>query len=76
MSAGDLVSQEAKYHAQCLASLYNRARQESHTTEHLQEDRDSNFSVTKGIALAELVLYIEDARADKEIVPYKLSHLS
>lgn len=26
LSAGDLIAQEAKYHAQCLASLYNRAR--------------------------------------------------
>ena len=26
VSAGDLIVQEAKYHAQCLASLYNKAR--------------------------------------------------
>ena len=43
----------------------------------VQEDRDSNFSVTEGIALAALVLYIEDAQADKEIVPvFKLADLT
>ena len=26
LSAGDLIAQEAKYHAKCLASLYNKAR--------------------------------------------------
>ena len=36
----------------------------------VQEDRDSNFSVNEGIALAELVLYIEDAQADKELYQY------
>ncbi len=25
LSAGDLIAQEANYHAQCLASLYNKA---------------------------------------------------
>ncbi|KAG7174290.1 hypothetical protein Hamer_G003222, partial [Homarus americanus] len=27
LSAGDLIAQEAKYHVQCLVSLYNKARQ-------------------------------------------------
>ena len=26
LSAGDLIAQEAKYHARCLAALYNEAR--------------------------------------------------
>ena len=43
MSAGDLVAQEAKYHAQCLASLYNRAKQASLTTELLIEFRRVYF---------------------------------
>ena len=26
LSSGDLIAQDAQYHVQCLASLYNRAR--------------------------------------------------
>ena len=78
LSAGELIAQEAKYHARCLASLYNRARQtkESHANEHVGEERDSNSSINEGIALAELVSYIEDARTDRETVPiFKLADL-
>ena len=47
---------EAKYHVQCLVSLYNRARE----TKGSDEEKDRG-SINMGIALAELVAYIEDA---------------
>ena len=72
LSAGDLIALEAKYHAQCLVSLYNRARQ----TKGSDEQEDS-CTMNQGIVLAELVAYIEDTRADNEVVPiFKLADLS
>ena len=72
LSVGDLIALEAKYHVQCLVSLYNRARQ----TKGSHEQEDSG-TMNQGIALAELVAYIEDAHADNEVVPiFKLADLS
>ena len=72
LSAGDLIAQEAKYHAQCLVSLYNRARK----VKDPQEEEDNSLQINEGIALAELITYIEDARADSEIAPiFKLADL-
>lgn len=72
LSAGDLIALEAKYHIQCLVSLYNRARQSKES--HEQEDSDATSN--RAIALAELVTYIEDTRAESEIVPvFKLKDL-
>ena len=57
LSAGDLVAQEAKYHAKCLVSLYNKARDSK------SDQKDSHMkNIGHGIALAELVLYINDTR--------------
>lgn len=71
LSTGDLIALEAKYHVQCLVSLYNRARQ---TKGSVEQDRCTIDH--QGIALAELVTYIEDAQADSEIVPiFKLADL-
>ena len=72
LSVGDLIALEAKYHVQCLVSLYNRARQ----TKGSHEQEDSG-TMNQGIALAELVAYIEDAHAGNEVVPiFKLADLS
>ena len=72
LSVGDLIALEAKYHVQCLVSLFNRARQ----TKGSHEQEDSG-TINQGIALAELVAYIEDAHADNEVVPiFKLADLS
>lgn len=71
LSTGDIIALEAKYHLQCLVSLYNRARQTKGTNE--QKDSDT---IVHGIALAELVTYIEDAQADSDIVSiFKLADL-
>ena len=71
LSTSDLIALEAKYHVKCLVSLYNRVRQ----TRGSDEQKDS-CTINQGIALAELVTYIEDTRADNEIVPiFKLADL-
>ncbi len=53
LSTGDLIALEAKYHVQCLVSLYNKARQ----TKGPEEQKDSS-TINQGIALAELVAFI------------------
>ena len=63
LSAGDLIAKAAKHHIHCLVSLYNRARRAKES----YEKQDSS-PINEGIALAELVAYIEDARADNEYV--------
>ena len=62
LSAGDMVAQDAEYHVKCLVSLYNRAR----GTETYSAESDAD-AVNHGIAFAELVSYIEDARMDNLI---------
>ena len=58
LSAGDLISQDAIYHAKCLASLYNKAgRLNQINTE------DGDEKIIEGIALAQLVAHIEESRA-------------
>ena len=72
LSAGDLVAQEAKYHASCLVALYNNA----HTSAQ-KAAQDSNDTIMHGIALAELLNYIEDARLDADVAPvFKLGNLA
>ena len=62
---------EAKYHSRCLAALYNRARTASST--YVDEDHAD----LHGIALAELVAYMEDFRVEKSIAPvFKLADLA
>ena len=61
LSAGDLIAQEAKYHTQCLVSLYAKARNSK-----LSEEPDTDRA-NHGIALAELVCYIDETRADSEV---------
>ena len=71
LSAGDMVAQDAEYHVKCLVSLYNRAR----GTETYSAESDAD-AVNHGIAFAELVSYIEDARMDNLVAPiFKLSDL-
>ena len=60
LSAGDLISQEAVYHSKCLVALYNKAQRSCDNSENRSE------KVFQGIALAQLVAYIEDARAESE----------
>lgn len=70
LSAGDLVAQDAKYHPRCLTTLYNKSRS-------LQSTQKQNTdNVYHGIALAELVTYIDEKRMDESVAPvFKLSDL-
>ena len=77
LSAGDMVAIEAKYHLVCLADLYNRA-----IAFQKKGDEPSNEKVHEGIALAELLEYIEEVRQnskeDEASAPviFKLSELN
>ena len=72
LSGGDLVAIEAKYHAPCLTSLYNRAR-----ADDPRDKDDDHTRQLEGIALAELVIFIEDSRSEEDVGPiYKLADLA
>ena len=69
LSAGDMMAQDALYHVKCLVSLYNKARD----TKRTLDDQDD---INHGIALGELVSYIDDARIDSHVAPvFKLADL-
>ena len=73
LSAGDMIAQNAKYHPRCLVSLYNKATA-------LQSDDDKQGKTNQashGIALAELLAYIDEARVDANVAPiFKLADLA
>ena len=58
------------YHVKCLASLYNKDR----ATRAMVDDQDD---INHGIALAELVFYIDDACMEALVAPvFKLVDLT
>lgn len=70
LSAGHLVAQEAKYHAECLTNLYNKARAK------VSQDQDvSDDQISKGIALTEVISYIEKKRQDEDVKLFRLADL-
>ena len=71
LSSGDLIAQEAKYHPRCLTSLYNRTRGKV-----TQDQATSNEEACKGIALAELISYIEEKRQDEDVKVFRLADLT
>ena len=73
LSAGDLVALEAKYHTPCLASLYKK-------TERVKEEGEEDETsprLPEGIALAELVSFIEESRmvSTAELPVFRLAEL-
>lgn len=71
LSVGDLISQEAVYHNKCLVSLYNRADRLDTVTDISKKNREN-----EGIALAELISYIEETKqVSIECSVFKLSDL-
>uniref|UniRef100_UPI00358E794D uncharacterized protein isoform X2 n=1 Tax=Myxine glutinosa TaxID=7769 RepID=UPI00358E794D len=72
LSSGDLVAQDAKYHAPCLVKLYNAASRKTAVVRQRNTD-----GVSHGIALAELLGYIEDTKmVEQSVAPmFKLSDL-
>ena len=63
LAAGDMIAIEAKYHHDCLRSLYNRARQAA------PKGNDGDDSCLHGIAFAELVAFLEDMKSDEDSAP-------
>ena len=72
LSPGDLVGQDAKYHSGCLVELYIATKR---TTEDNQQEYSDG--VCHGIALAELLSYIEETKmTNLSVAPiFKLSDL-
>ena len=69
-SGPDLIALEAKYHAGCLTTLYNKAGR-------IPQDPDaSSEQMCKGVALAELISYIEEKRQDDGVKVFKLADLT
>ena len=58
-----MLAIEAKYHQNCLRSLYNRARQEA------PKGNDGQESSLRGIAFAELVAFLEEMGHDEDNDP-------
>ena len=67
------MAQDAVYHSKCLASLYKKA-----DIENRSDHEDSKETKLHGRVLAELIAYIEDAKAESEdIAPiFKLADLA
>ena len=59
LSPGDLVAQSAKYHAKCLVGLYNAVR-----VLEMDSPKDSRTKMMHGIALADIVNYIEETKSE------------
>lgn len=66
-----MVAQDAKYHPRCLVALYNKAA--------IPKDKDTMNKTDKichGIALTELLTYIDETRIDEDVAPvFKLADL-
>ena len=73
-AGGDMIAIEAQYHAKCLASLYNKARQ-------LSKDADVKSACTEEpinedeLAFAELVAYIDEFMETEDPSVLKLSDM-
>ena len=72
LSCGDLVAQDARYHANCLAMLYN-----SHSRSTAEKQGNNFNGVLYGTALAELVGFIEETRQNNKdvITVFRLADL-
>ena len=71
LSTGDMHALDALYHTKCLTGLSNRYRQSTTSS----RERTNQASL-EGIALAELISYIEETKAsDDDIHIFKLSNL-
>ena len=69
LSQGDMIAIEAHYHTKCLISYYNKSR-----TKNEEHQRDPN-AVLYGVALAEIVAFVEEQRIESEITVFKLADL-
>ena len=75
MSAGDLVAQEAKYHLNCLTTVYNRER--AFFRQQRENDQNEKERHAYSRAFAELVTYIiESQRRHQGESFFKLADLN
>ena len=71
LSTGDMIAQDALYHLKCLTSLYNRIRSLNN------KNKENNNNFIHGIALAEIIEFIKETKANNTSSPiFKLSELS
>jgi len=71
LSGGDMIALEAKYHPKCLVTLYNRI-----AALETKDNYDQSDNFNHGIALAELVAYIDETRRSSGVaLVLKLSDL-
>ena len=62
----------AMYHANCLVSLYNQADRANDNETEIDPD-----DISHGIVLAELLIFIDKSRNDKDVAPiFKLKDLA
>ena len=71
LEPGDMIALEAKYHWKCLVDLYNRAR----ALDRAGQEKDCEAHL-HGIALAELVAFMEDLRKEDIAPVFKLTDLT
>lgn len=64
----DMIAQEAKYHAVCLARLYKNASK-------VRKQQDNELNSNESIALAELISYLEDCRRFTDKHSFKLTDI-
>ena len=69
LSQGNMIAIEAHYHTECPISYYNKS-----LTKNEESQRDPN-AVPYGVALAEIVAFIEEQRIESEITVFKLADL-
>ena len=73
LSGGDLIALEAKYHTKCLSMLYRKAQ---YVKEEKEESGQPHHRLD-GIALAELVSYIQElGTSSAELPTFKLADLA
>lgn len=73
LSGGDLIALEAKYHTKCLSLLYRKAQY----AKKEKEESEQPHHCLDGIALAQLVSYIEEfGTSSREFPTFKLTDLA
>ena len=75
LSAGYLIAIDAKYHAKCLVSLYNRARKFKSSTSKSNQPQMPTTDLDE-LAFAELIAYIDYFLQCEDLAALKLSELA
>lgn len=73
-SCGDMIAKEAKYHAKCLVSLYNKARQIKKSTYNDATSQENTVDDDE-LAFTETVAYIDDQLETQSQAILKLSDI-